>query len=126
MSRLHTPTPEQEAGWRAWLAGRPEAVRLVAERFDPWSLYRLKSSGSRVTVHSFQETDPVTLTVNVSAQFNALMFERQVFGVAPEDLEPCDPPAPGEPTGAVFTEWKDVDQFIDIVRDEDAPHEEAP
>lgn len=107
--------------WRAWVAERPEAVRLVAERFEPWTLYRLKNSGNRVVVQSFQETAPVTMTVMVSGRFNAVMFERRVFGVEPEDLEPCDLPAPDEPLGAVLTEDEDVDRFIDHVRDEGEP-----
>lgn len=116
MARFFNPTPEQERARREWVASRPEAVRDVAERFEPWSLYRLKGSGSRVTVYSFQETEPVTMTVNVSGQFNAVMFERQVFGVKPEDLEPCDLPADDEPLGAVLTEREDVDRYINDVR----------
>lgn len=93
-------------------------MRAVAERFDPWTLYRLKSTGQRVTLVSFGEGkgDEVTLRVNVSAEYNAVSFERQVFGIAPDDLEACDPPGPGEPVGAVFTEREDIDAFVDAVR----------
>lgn len=115
MARFYEPTPEQEAGWNEWVAGLPPSVRAVAERFDLWSLYMLKSSGHRVTVYSFSESDPVTLTVNVTGEFNAVMFERRVFGIAPDDLEPCDLPEPTEATGAVMSRT-DVDENIDQLR----------
>jgi hypothetical protein len=97
------PTAEQEAGWAAWVASRPPVVRAVAERFFPWKLYRLKSSGHRVTIHSFDEPEgetPVTLKVIVSGEFNLVAFERTVFGIAPDDLEECDLPDPDEPVGS--------------------------
>ncbi len=116
MARLVDPTPEQEAGYRAWVASRPPAVRAVAERFDPWSLYRMKPSGHRVTIASFGEGDHgVTLTVTVSADYNLVMFERQVFGVHPDDLEPCDPPSAEEPVGAMLSQEEAHDN-IDALR----------
>lgn len=117
MARLMTPTPEQEAGYRNWLATRPDHVRQVAERFDPWSLYRLKTSGHRVTVASFGEGEDgaVTLTVNVLADFNLVMFERQVFGIQPDDLEPCDLPAADERLGAMLAP-AEVDDHLDELR----------
>jgi hypothetical protein len=90
-------------------------VRAVAERFDLWSLYRLKSSGHRVTIYSFRESDPVTVTVNVLGDFNALIFERQVFGVAPDDLEPCDLPSADELVGSVIPAGE-VEENIDALR----------
>lgn len=116
MARIVEPTSEQEAGYRDWVASRPPHVRTVAERFDPWSLYRLKS-GHRVTVLSFGEAKDgcVTLTVNVSGEFNLLAFERQVFGVPPDDLEPCDLPDAAEPIGAVLSA-DHVEDNIDTLR----------
>jgi hypothetical protein len=86
------PTPESRAAWAEWLADRPEAVRLVAERFEPWALYWLKLSNKWVSVRSFevQEDGSVTMTVNISAEFNTGAFERSVFGIKPEDLESRD------------------------------------
>jgi hypothetical protein len=52
MARFCDPTPDEESGWNAWVAERPEKVRNVAERFDPWSLYRLKPNGERVSAGS--------------------------------------------------------------------------
>jgi hypothetical protein len=119
MARFTEPTAEQEAGWKEWVASRPEPVRKVAERFEPWSLYRMKSTGQRVTLYSFGEANDgsaVTLTVNVTGQFNAVAFDRQVFGIDPDDLEPCDLPAPTEPTGTALTDEADIKAYVDATR----------
>ena len=117
MARLQEVTPEQEAAWKEWVAERPPNVRAVAERFDPWTLYRLKPTGQRVTFYSLGEHDDgsVTLTVNITGQFNAIMFDRQVFGIDPDDLEPCDPPSESEPLGTMLT-GEQVDENIDALR----------
>lgn len=101
--RYVEPTAEQLQGWKDWVADRPEEVRTVAERFDPWTLYRLKSSGHRVTVGAFDEEQDgkVTLRVNVTGEFNFVTFERSVFGVNPDDLEECDLPGPDETLGTM-------------------------
>lgn len=103
--RVIEPTEEELIAYRQWVDTRPLAVRILAQRFDPWSLYRFKPSGHRVTVLSFDERidGTVTLTVLVSGQYNAVLFERNVFGVRPDDLESADVPHPDERTGAVLT-----------------------
>lgn len=105
MAQTKNPTAKQVAGWKAWVASRPENVRIVAERFEPWSLYRMKSTGQRVTIYSFGEDKrgAVTLTVDVRADVNLVVFERRVFGIDPNDLEPCDWPSDDEPTGALLS-----------------------
>ena len=102
MSRYTQPTAEQLGAWQEWLALRPLHVRTIAERFDPWTLYRLSSSGHRVTVQSFDEDESggVTLKVFVSGEFNLVAFERVVFGIDPDDLEECDLPDAGEQVGS--------------------------
>lgn len=117
MARFYTPTQEQVDGWNAWVAQRPPHVRAVAERFDPWSLYRMKD-GRRVTVVSFGERPDghVTLTVNISGEFNIVTFERSVFGIEPDDLEPCDLPPEGERVGALLTDEADIRAYVDAVR----------
>ena len=104
MANLFDPSPEQVRDWESWVAGRPEPVRLVAARFKPWKLYRLKN-GHRVTLVSFAETADgrVTLTVSVTGEFNFVVFERDVFGIDPDELEECERPAPGEPVGVADT-----------------------
>ncbi len=117
MARIIDPTEEQEQGYREWVAARPPAVRAVAERFDPWSLYLLKTSNHRVTIMSFGEgiDGSVTLTVRVSGDYNAVMFERDVFGINPDDLTPCELPAPDEHTGALLTQ-EEAYENIDAIR----------
>ena len=112
MAIIEEPSEEARAGWKAWVAERPDRVRAVAERFEPWRLYHLKSSGHRVVLTSFNEhaDGRVTLRVDVLARFNALAFERNVFGVDPDDLEECDLPAPSEPVGAAIPQ-EDVQAF---------------
>lgn len=115
MARIEEPTKEQEAAWQQWVAERPDGLREIAERFDPWSLYRMKSTGHRVTVHGFSEGNPVTLIVNVLGDFNAVMFERRVFGIPWDDLEPCDLPEGNEPVGATLTQDQ-VYEHLDALR----------
>jgi hypothetical protein len=115
MARYCEPTPEQEARWREWVTERPDAIREVAARFDPWSLYRMKSTGHRVTVYSYSHSEPITLTVHVSGEFNRIDFERMVFGIDPDDLEPCELPGPDEALGALLTQ-EEVEENIDALR----------
>lgn len=102
VARYHNPTPEELAAWNAWVESRPENVRDLARRLDPWTLYRLKSSGHRVTIYAIDEhnDEPVTLRVNVTGAFNLVAFERCVFGISPGDLEECELPAADEPLGS--------------------------
>lgn len=113
MARFYEPTPDQVAAWHEWVADRPPVVRAVAERLDPWSLYRLRPSTHRVTLVSIAEDG--TVTVNVSAEFNAVLFERSVFGIDPDNLEPCDLPSPHEPLGQMLAD-DEVDGCIDQLR----------
>ena len=108
--RFFNPTPEQEAEWIAWTKERPECIREVAARFSPWELYLLKTSGHRVFIGSFEEQadGTVTLTVNVTGDFNLVAFERSVFGIKPEDLEPCELPSSGEMLGSMGMSIEDV------------------
>ena len=100
--------------WNKWVEGRPPEVKALCKRRSPDRLYRMKSSGRRVTIYSYSEDG--TVTVNVSGKYNALTFERQVFGVDPDDLEECDLPKEDEPLGVLLTEREDVGAFIDEVR----------
>jgi hypothetical protein len=117
MANIEEPTEEMRASYQQWVATRPECVRVVAERFEPWALYRMKSTGQRVVILSFGEAedDTVTLTVYISGEFNLTLFNRQVFGIKPDDLEPCDLPPKDEPVGVLMTPQQ-VDDNIDILR----------
>lgn len=84
-------------GYNDWLATLPEDAQVIGRRLKPDVLYRLKNSGHRVTLFSL--ADDGTVTVDVTGQFNRVLFGRRVFGINPDDLEECDLPAPGEDVG---------------------------
>jgi hypothetical protein len=96
-----------EEGWGAWVKERPDVVQELIETrgFAPWKLYRMKSTGHRVVLHSFDEelSGEITLKVSVLGRFNLVHFDRTVFGIDPNDLEECDLPAEDEPRGALLT-----------------------
>ena len=89
----------QEA-WQEWVATRPPVVQAICLRLPPDTLYRMKSTGQRVTIYSYSENG--TVTVHVTGDFNFVTFERGVFGVDPNDLEECELPAPDELLGALI------------------------
>jgi hypothetical protein len=94
MARLYEPSQEELLDYKNWVSSRPAHVKAIAERFDPWSLYKLKSTGQYVTVYSFNkhEDGSITLKVNMPPEFNPFSLGYLVFGISPEDLEPCEIP----------------------------------
>lgn len=119
MARFHHPTPEQEDDWRRQVMSMsPElAAAAVANTLDPWTLYRMSSTGDRCTLQSLYlvEGGGVQVTVAVTGEFNAVPFDRQVFGVDPAELTPCELPHPAALTGRVLTTAQ-VDDNIDLLR----------
>jgi hypothetical protein len=120
MARVHDPTPEEIATWNDWVRERPAPIREMIEqyKFDPWTLYLLKTSGHRVTLYSFDESKegPPTLKVYVSGDYNAVAFERRVFGIKPEDLEECDLPPPGTLTGSLDLDPHEAHALAERIR----------
>lgn len=100
----YEPTEDQRASWEEWVSARPGALRALIAKFgfEPWKLYRLKTSKHRVTIHSFDEeaSETFTLRVNVTGEFNFVAMERCVFGIKPVDLEECELPGPDELLGS--------------------------
>lgn len=96
--------------WAEWVATRPSAVKVLCDRLPPDRLYRMKPHGQRVTIHSYSENG--TLTVDISGQYNLHAFDRQVFGINPDDLEECDLPAESEPVGTLLTTDAEIDAHI--------------
>ncbi len=99
--------------WADFIEGLPANLRPIAERINPWTLYRLKPTGQRVIVYSYQ--DDGTVTVIVSGTFNHVLHEAQVFGINPDDLEECDLPGPNEKLGSMMTA-DEVEENIDTLR----------
>ena len=94
---------------------RPSTPRSCSsERFDPWSLYRLKTTGQRVTIYGFSENPEgiVTVTVRITGKYNLTDFDKIVFGIDPNDLEPCDPPPADEPVGTMLKTKVEIDEYV--------------
>lgn len=102
--------------WEEWVSTRPPVVQGLCRKYPPDRLYFLKPPGQRVTIVSYNENG--TVTVNVSAQWNCLVFEREVFGIDPNDLEECDLPRETDLTGAMLTEEGDVKAFCEMLRND--------
>ena len=90
-----------QARWEEWVSARPPIVRELCKIYPPNRLYLMRPTGQRVTILSYGEDG--TVRVHVSAQFNCLTFEREVFGVDPMDLEECELPNETEITGIFST-----------------------
>lgn len=99
-----------ETAWCKWVATRPPEVQSLCNRLPPDRLYRMKSTGHRVTLYSYSEDG--TVTVDVTGEYNAVVMERRVFGISPDDLEECEMPGSGETTGTLLTEPEEVNAFI--------------
>jgi len=102
------------AAWKDWVESRPVEVQELCKKLPPDRLYRMKDSGHRVTIYSYSEDG--TVTVNVTGEYNTLTFDRQVFGVSPDDLQECDLPEEEEQLGTMLTEDEEINDFIDEVR----------
>ena len=99
--------------WLKWVEALPRIAREVAQLFNPWTLYCLKSTGQRVVVYSF--ADDGTMSVAISAKFNAVLFENLVFGINPNDLEECELPLSDECLGAVLSQ-EEVAENLEALR----------
>lgn len=102
MATIFEMNEQQAQEWKTWLASRPTVVKELAERFPINKLFRLKSSGHRVTLRSYSEDG--TMSVNATGEYNRILFSRVVFGISPENLEECDLPGPDEDLGDTAAE----------------------
>lgn len=104
--RFYEPDEDHLKEWGEFVESRPPHVREVARRFFPWELYLLKTSNHRVELIGFSEEKDgkVTVMVAVLGRWNRVAFERRVFGIDPNDLEPCDLPGPDEKLGSALDE----------------------
>jgi len=114
MAKVIEWSKEQEKTWNEWVSSRPQIIQDMCKKFPPYNLYRLKNTGHKVTLYSYSEDG--TVTVNVSGEYNAVMFDRRVFGIKPYNLEECDLPGPDEAIGTVLAEEEEVNEFIDRER----------
>lgn len=103
MANWYEPTEEHLAKFNEWLDSRPEHLREIIARFPPWALFRMRDTGHRVTIYCVSEhgDGSVSLVVDVTGRFNFVAIERRVFGIDPDNLEPCELPEAGEPLGSL-------------------------
>ncbi len=99
-----------EAELAKWVATLPENVQDVVRRLPPGRLYRFKT-GRRHRCVPYSYDDDGTIKVQVTGEFNLVIFDRTVFGVEPDDLEECDLPGPDEILGTGITDPAEVDAF---------------
>lgn len=97
MAKIFEWDEQQRKEWKDWVSTRPKVVKELCLRLPPDRLYLLKTSKSRVTIHCYSEDG--TVTVNVTGEYNRVLFSRQVFGIKPDDLEECDLPGENEDLG---------------------------
>ncbi len=94
---LFPMTPEEVAHWGQWLSGRPKLILDMALLYPVNALLRIKASRHYCQPYSYFEDG--TITVSVTCNFQCVAFDRTVFGLKPEDLEPAELPAHGTPVG---------------------------
>lgn len=111
--RIVEPTKAQERAWRKWVGGLPPIARATAAKLDIWTLYRMKDTGQRATIAAIQDDGKVR--VDITGQYNMVMFDRSVFGIDPGNLEPCDVPGILERTGVILSD-DEVEANKDILR----------
>jgi hypothetical protein len=85
-------TDDMHAAWQEWLDERPPHVRVVAEKFNPWDMYRLTTTGQRVRILGFHETEGDDVGVYIYAEHESLgpISGRNVFGIDPTTLVAWD------------------------------------
>ena len=81
-----TRLSEAVAAWEEWLSTRPESIQALGARLQPWKRYTLHDNICRLVSLS----EDGTVTVRISHEDNRdnpiFLFERDVFGVSPDDL----------------------------------------
>ena len=92
--------------FEVWLRALPESIQPLVRSHPPDRLYRMASTGQRVTIVSYSEDR--TVTVDVTGEFNLISFARRVFGVEIDDLSECERPGPAEPVGELDRELNEV------------------
>jgi hypothetical protein len=100
-----------QSGLNEWLQGRPDCIIDMVKRYPPNVLYRMKSTGQRVTIIAYAEDS--TVRVLVSGDYNAIIFDREVFGISLEDLEECDLPDSNERLGTLLKTEEEIDWYFE-------------
>jgi hypothetical protein len=116
MANIIEPDEEYMREYEKMFEILPTNQQEVIKKFPPWKLYRLKSTNQRVEILTIgtDKDNTVKFRVDISGKYNMILFDRQVFGIDPDDLEECD--LPDEPVGTLLTEEEDIDKSIEFFR----------
>lgn len=77
-----------------WYQKLPERLKKLVKERPPFYLYKMRSTGHFVTIHSYNEDKfddnaELVITVKLKPEHNKeFVFERELFGVPKRDLEP--------------------------------------
>lgn len=112
--KLYELTGEKLEEYNKWLKSRPRTIQKLCQKCPPDRLYRIRDTGERCYIVAYSEDR--TIRVAITGKYNYTMIDKTVFGLLPEDLEECDGPEPDEKIGTVFTEQKDIDNYIDLLK----------
>lgn len=110
----------KQDAFEKWVSERPPVVQEMIRKYPPDRLYWLSPPGQRVTLTSYNENGKVT--VEVTGQWNAVVFDRKVFGVDPANLTECDLPQQGEPLGTLLTDNGDIWEYSHQWHHQPHPH----
>lgn len=111
MANFWEPTPEQLKKREAWVESLPvEAAKEAARKILPWKLYRIKGEGPRMALIGVWNDG--TCQMAIRGEWNLVAFERNVFGVNPDDLVECELPAPDELLGVTMND----EQTMEAIR----------
>lgn len=106
-------TEEQQKEWDKWVESRPPVIQKMAKAYPPNRLYRLTTTGQRVTILAYGEDG--TIRVLVTGKYNFISFDREVFGIEPATLEECELPEKSELVGTILATDEEINGFIEIL-----------
>jgi hypothetical protein len=83
---MPVPTKKMLKEWGKWVASRPDAVRVICEKFPPWSYYEMPKTKQIVVIEAWAEDGTMRVTVVGDQISIPAIVPFQVFGVPPDDL----------------------------------------
>jgi hypothetical protein len=114
MAEIIKLSPEQRASYEAWIAARPPEIQAMIRSHPPIKLYRLATTGQRVTIDSYAEDGTVTVILN--GRYNVVVMDRRIFNIPLSELTECELPAPDESTGTALFDPVQVERFVEASR----------
>jgi hypothetical protein len=116
VANIIEPSEQLQADYEAWVESGDMApeIKAIALRMPPWKIFRMKSDGHRVTLIGFNNDG--TVTVNISGKFNLIIFERNVFGIDPDDLEECELPSRAEDVGSILKTDEEISSYMNDLK----------